>query len=477
GGSEGIGNYGLMGGGSWTFSHMTAWSKIQLGWITPTFVAPLDGYEPVSDAETNPVAYILVDPGHSTDEYFLVENRHPANSYYESVGPPVAPSGTYPDSGIVIYHIDEAKIQDWINFGTNNVNNDEAHKGVDVECADSPSSHFANADDLDAQVNRGDAFDLWDEGEYDFNDTSAPCDANWYDGTNSGMDVSDFPAISPTMWVYFSLPTTPTHTLTTSHIGGGLVTDPGEGPFTYHVGRVVPLKAQPMLPGWEFYDWVGDVGTVADVYAADTTVTVNGDYSISARFVLAPEVDTLPATDIQPFQAVLNLDLVDMGSASAVDVYFEYGLDTTYGSTTPAHQMFSTGSWSNTIIGLTDGVTYHYRAVADGGIHGIDYGADMTFTTPLVVEIDINPCRYPNYIRPYGRFVAPYIQVAIPTTSIAQSEPVDFNAWDVDPSTIRFGPGNAQPISWYLFDLRCNRDFDRDLILTFRVADIGLMPG
>jgi immune inhibitor A len=79
GDSEGIGRYGLMGGGSWTFSHLSAWSKIQLGWITPTILFT-SAYHDVRDAETNAEAYVLVDYSHSTEEYFLVENRYPRNS-------------------------------------------------------------------------------------------------------------------------------------------------------------------------------------------------------------------------------------------------------------------------------------------------------------------------------------------------------------------------------------------------------------
>ncbi|UCE19439.1 MAG: M6 family metalloprotease domain-containing protein, partial [Gemmatimonadota bacterium] len=201
-GSEGIGQYGLMGGGSWTFSHFTAWCKIQLGWLNPTVVTGC-GYYDVDAAETIAEAYILIDPSHSSDEYFLIENRHPASSYYESVGAPVAPDGTYPDEGIVIYHIDESKVQDWITSGTNNVNVDEAHKGVDVETAEHPTSHVADADDLDAEVNRGDADDLWVSSEYNFRDTSVPCNANWYGATPSGVWIGDFPAAGPTMRVGF----------------------------------------------------------------------------------------------------------------------------------------------------------------------------------------------------------------------------------------------------------------------------------
>lgn len=203
--SEGIGEYGLMGGGSWTFSHMDAWCKIQLGWIAPTIVSS-NNYYVVHDAELNAEAFILQNLTYSTTEYFLIENRQPANSFYETVGPPVAPSGTYPDSGIVIYHIDETRMQGWITSGTNNVNADESHKGVDVECADARTSHFLNADDLDKSINRGDANDLWDDTTYDFFDYSTPCNATWSGSfIISGMDIRQIPASASSMTVFLSI--------------------------------------------------------------------------------------------------------------------------------------------------------------------------------------------------------------------------------------------------------------------------------
>jgi len=37
--------------------------------------------------------------------------------------------------------------------------------------------------------------------------------------------------------------------------------------------------------GYRFGEWTGDVGTIADVNTAITTITMNGDYSITANFV------------------------------------------------------------------------------------------------------------------------------------------------------------------------------------------------
>jgi uncharacterized repeat protein (TIGR02543 family) len=72
--------------------------------------------------------------------------------------------------------------------------------------------------------------------------------------------------------------------LTISSAGGGAVTTPGEGTFTYGEGDGVNLVATP-YGGYRFVCWIGDVGTIADVKAAATTITMNGDYSITANFV------------------------------------------------------------------------------------------------------------------------------------------------------------------------------------------------
>jgi len=71
--------------------------------------------------------------------------------------------------------------------------------------------------------------------------------------------------------------------LTTSSTTGGSVTTPGEGAFLYNVGTVVNLAAE-AEGGHSFVNWTGHVGTIADLNAASTTITMNGDYSITANF-------------------------------------------------------------------------------------------------------------------------------------------------------------------------------------------------
>jgi hypothetical protein len=80
---------------------------------------------------------------------------------------------------------------------------------------------------------------------------------------------------------------TPTqYNLTISSTEGGSVTSPGEpGPYSYDEGTVVNLMAVEAEQGYQFVNWTGDVGTIANVNAARTTITMNGDYSITANFV------------------------------------------------------------------------------------------------------------------------------------------------------------------------------------------------
>jgi len=98
------------------------------------------------------------------------------------------------------------------------------------------------------------------------------------DGT--GDAVSENVHFDPWLTAYLQ-------TLTISSTGGGSVRTPGEGTFTYDSGTEVELAA---VTGFfhHFDEWTGDVGTIADVNSATTTITMNGDYSITANFSFGP---------------------------------------------------------------------------------------------------------------------------------------------------------------------------------------------
>ncbi len=95
----------------------------------------------------------------------------------------------------------------------------------------------------------------------------------------------------------------------------------------------------------------------------------------------APTVKAVPANRVTYYGANLNV-LVNPKNDSTT-ISFEYGLDTTYGSTasisgkyTGSTTLFKTAS----ITGLTPGKTYHYRAKAISA-NGTTYGSDRVFIT------------------------------------------------------------------------------------------------
>jgi uncharacterized delta-60 repeat protein len=95
----------------------------------------------------------------------------------------------------------------------------------------------------------------------------------------------------------------------------------------------------------------------------------------------APQVTTGSATGIVRTGAVLN-GMVNPYSLPTT-AHFEYGLTTSYGSTTADAALGNayTGVTTSSIIsGLTDNTLYHYRLVATSAA-GTTYGADATFTT------------------------------------------------------------------------------------------------
>jgi len=92
-----------------------------------------------------------------------------------------------------------------------------------------------------------------------------------------------------------------------------------------------------------------------------------------------PLVTTDLASPVGVDSATLNAVLDDLGSASSVEVWFEWGLDTSYGNETGRTIMTSRGPFSMDLSNLAPGTAYHFRARACG--HGEAIGGDAHFTT------------------------------------------------------------------------------------------------
>jgi ribosomal protein L21E len=76
------------------------------------------------------------------------------------------------------------------------------------------------------------------------------------------------------------------YSLTVSSSEGGSVT-PTEGMHVYEGGEEVELVAEPDVDNhYHFGNWTGDVGTVGNVTAAATNITMNASYAITANFDL-----------------------------------------------------------------------------------------------------------------------------------------------------------------------------------------------
>ena len=99
------------------------------------------------------------------------------------------------------------------------------------------------------------------------------------------------------------------YNLTISSTGGGSVTSPGEGTFTYDEGTVINLVAEPD-DGYRFENWTGDVSSIADVNAATTIITTDNDYSITANFAYGPAIPLKnPGSFIQ--MTITDVDSLD----------------------------------------------------------------------------------------------------------------------------------------------------------------------
>jgi len=110
-------------------------------------------------------------------------------------------------------------------------------------------------------------------------------------------------------------------------------------------------------------------------------ISNGSDQTFTTVATAPPSVNAASAIAITSTSATLNGNLTSLGTATIVNVFFEYGTTTAYGSTTAAQAMMATGAFSVGVSGLAPNTTYHYRAKADGGTNGIATSSDMTFTT------------------------------------------------------------------------------------------------
>jgi hypothetical protein len=161
---------------------MSAWCKIQMGWIAPKLVTQNTNGLAIRQAESNAEAYMLWEDGHQWSRYFLIENRQQTGFDRYLNG-----------AGVLIFHIDENRRWGRISWSRGAVNDDETRKLVDLEEAD------GNAN-LDNSANRGDAGDsfLGTGNNRAFTNASIP-NSRDYDGASTGVEIRNISNSGATM--------------------------------------------------------------------------------------------------------------------------------------------------------------------------------------------------------------------------------------------------------------------------------------
>lgn len=274
--SHGIGNWGLMSGGTWGGVsrpgdrpvHMCAWSKYVLGWIDPVTVAETRTNVVIGPVGDHGDVYQLF-PDNQTDsrEYYLIENR-------QRIGFDAGLPGT----GLAIWHIDENK-ESW----NNRDNAQECLPGSD--CTD---THYrvalVQADgyaDLETGHNRGDSGDLFPGamGNNAFTTFSSPASV-LYDGSLSHVSISDIAENHQNITATLAL----NYAITLSVTGNGRITPEGTTSIGYGetaTFEIIPDDGNQLL---DVYVDDVSVGAVSAYTFSDTQL----DHEIRAEFTALP---------------------------------------------------------------------------------------------------------------------------------------------------------------------------------------------
>lgn len=173
---EGIGIWGLMGQGTWVGMgnqppHLSAWSKLRLGWVDPIVVETSQTVTLPAVEEHGKVAKIFTRGSDHPNEYFVIENRRRIGS-----------DRRIPGEGLLVWHADDSLT----NFRRSQ--DDPKHKRVDLLTADSWPSHL----DVGHRGggNRGDAGDPFADRPVALGPETKPS-TGAYDGTRGRFSIKN----------------------------------------------------------------------------------------------------------------------------------------------------------------------------------------------------------------------------------------------------------------------------------------------
>lgn len=169
--SRGVGDWCLMCSGNHADqknpTHVGAYLKYRAGWGIPKQLTP-GTYEARAGAND---FYIHAK---SSTEYFIVENRRLAGR-----------DAALPGEGLAIWHVDEMGDQ----------NHEQMTPAEHYECS---LEQADGRNELEGLVNGGDPSDMFGAGYTAFSKTTTPA-STWWDGSDSGLAISDIGAAGPTI--------------------------------------------------------------------------------------------------------------------------------------------------------------------------------------------------------------------------------------------------------------------------------------
>ena len=236
GSSHGAGIWDPMAEGSWNGNpagsspaHMSAWSLMRLGWVTPTDVTTSLVGTSIDAVETSGKVFRLSIPG-TTQEYFLIENRQPLGF-----------DAALPGSGLLIWHVDDSQTS----------NDQDTHRLVDL----------LEADEASMGDHPVDASDPWHDTASGWGPETVP-DSRAYDGAATGWRVRDISASGATMIATIA------HDVTKD-----LAVSAIRLPFTEAVGAVVQTQTDVRNEGVQPANVTLQVEVYRDMLQPSTRVT------------------------------------------------------------------------------------------------------------------------------------------------------------------------------------------------------------
>ncbi|AKL97972.1 M6 family metalloprotease domain-containing protein [Endomicrobium proavitum] len=182
--SYGVGNYDIMGGGSWNGpgsdgsspALFSAWTKYFSGFIDPVEISSSSYFSLPAAATDQTAFYKFSGPQFRFNEYYLIENR-------QGIGFDQYLPGS--SRGVLIWHVDERKLN-------NGDNNDPSHYLLDLQEADGSNGLAVN-------LSKGrDSFYYRNNNNPQFTNTSNPSSIGW-DGYPADIAISQISATGSTM--------------------------------------------------------------------------------------------------------------------------------------------------------------------------------------------------------------------------------------------------------------------------------------